>query len=83
MITKSKTDGYIDEMYVKELEAENERLKEASWNLINKLNEIQDDPHYCRVFQLAAIHDMPYFGKNYSKEYDELYKLLSKRDNRC
>ena len=68
----------IDSLQVEltDLRTENDRLKKAAQNMIDKLNKIQNDSNYIGIFQMANIHGLAYNGENYSKEYDELFALL-------
>lgn len=58
-----------------ELRAERDKLREALTTLLNKLDEVDKDSR--GVFQIAAIHGMPYQGANYSKEYAATRALLA------
>ena len=54
----------------------NEKIVDAAEKLILRMYEVYDDPQYRAAFSLLADFQGKYSGKTWTKEQDELYRLL-------
>lgn len=65
-------DWFVGFQEIEHLQPVTSELLEAAKALVLKLDQINDDPAFVGVFQMASIHGAPYSGPSWVAELDAL-----------